>query len=126
MNTIAPFKITVCGIEELAGHCDANVSHALSILDPEWPVPEAFGAFGEHAKLELRFHDVIDEYDADMIAPQQEHVAELLSLRPRIVGRAASRRAPAHPLSRWCFPIHCLDGADPCPGSAGRGGQSHL
>ena len=79
MNTIAPFRITICGIEELAGHCDDNVSHALSILDPEWPVPEAFGAFGEHAKLELRFHDVIDEYNADMIAPQQEHVAELLA-----------------------------------------------
>ncbi|MGC1411717.1 MAG: protein-tyrosine-phosphatase [Acetobacteraceae bacterium] len=79
MNTFAPFKITVCGIEELSGHRDANVSHVLSILDPEWPVPEAFDTFGEHAKLELRFHDIIDVRDADMIAPQQEHVAELLT-----------------------------------------------
>ncbi len=79
MNTFAPFRITVCGIEELSGHCDANVSHVLSILDPEWPVPEAFDTFGEHAKLELRFHDIIDVRDADMIAPQQEHVAELLT-----------------------------------------------
>ena len=126
MNTIAPFRITICGIEELAGHCDTNVSHALSILDPEWPVPEAFGAFGEHTKLELRFHDIIDEYNADMIAPQQEHVAETSRLRPRIVGRAASGRAPPHSLSRRCFPIHRLDGADPCPGSAGRDGQSDL
>jgi predicted protein tyrosine phosphatase len=79
VNTFAPFKITVCGIEELSGHRDANVSHVLSILDPEWPVPEAFDTFGEHAKLELRFHDIIDVRDADMIAPQQEHVAELLT-----------------------------------------------
>jgi predicted protein tyrosine phosphatase len=79
VNTIAPFRITICGIEELADHCDGNVSHVLSILDPDWPIPEAFGAFGGHAKLELRFHDVIDEHNAGMIAPQQEHVADLLT-----------------------------------------------
>ncbi len=118
VNTIAPFKITVCGIDELAGHCDGKVSHVLSILDPEWPVPEAFGAFGEHAKLELRFHDIIDEHNAGMIAPRQEHVAELLSFGRELFARAGSRRAPPRPLSRWCFQIHCLDGADPRPGSA--------
>jgi hypothetical protein len=62
MDTIVPFKITVRGIEELARHCQAGVSHVLSILDPDWPIPDAgrTDAFGEHAKLELRFHDVID------------------------------------------------------------------
>jgi hypothetical protein len=75
VTSIAPFRISVCGIEELAGHCDAGVSHVLSILDPEWPVPEAFGAFGEHARLELRFHDVIEASDPDMIAPRQEHAS---------------------------------------------------
>ena len=35
------------------------MSHA-SILDPEHPEPEAFGRFGEHAKLELRFDDIIE------------------------------------------------------------------
>jgi predicted protein tyrosine phosphatase len=79
VNTIAPFKITVCGIEELASHCEVGVSHVLSILDPDWPVPEAFGAFGEHAKLELRFHDVIEARDAGTVAPQPEHVADILS-----------------------------------------------
>jgi predicted protein tyrosine phosphatase len=74
---IAPFRLSVCGIEELAGHCAAGVTHVLSILDPDWPVPEAFGAFGEHAKLELRFHDVIDERGG-MIVPRPEHVTELL------------------------------------------------
>ncbi len=101
MNTIAPFRITVCGIEELAGHCDANVSHVLSILDPEWPVPDAFGTFGEHAKLELRFHDVIDELNADMIAPQQEHVAHLLTFA---CGLLKEPRADVHLL------VHCHAG----------------
>src|SRR5438309_936145 len=75
----APFRISICGLQELSGHCEAGVSHVLSILDPDWPVPEAFGTFGEHAKIELRFHDVIDECSADMIAPQRVHIAELLT-----------------------------------------------
>ena len=60
MDSFPPFKFSVCGIEELNRHCEAGVSHVLSILDPGWPVPEVFGVFGEHAKLELRFHDVIE------------------------------------------------------------------
>jgi predicted protein tyrosine phosphatase len=72
-----PFDITVCGIDELTEHCTVGVSHVLSILDPGWPVPPAFGAFGEHQRLELRFHDIIAEA-ADRIAPEREHVAALL------------------------------------------------
>jgi predicted protein tyrosine phosphatase len=75
---LPPFKITVCGIDELAGHCTAGVSHVLSILDPEWPIPTAFGSFGEHERLELRFHDVV-EAEPSIVAPQPEHVRELLA-----------------------------------------------
>ena len=60
MRVTAPFKITVCGIGELAAHCEAGVSHVVSILDPDWPMPSAFGAYGEHQSLELRFDDVIE------------------------------------------------------------------
>ena len=77
MDTIAPFRITVCGLEELEGHNAAGVSHVLSILDPEWPVPEAFGTYGEHERLELRFHDVI-EADERMPGPTAAHVEQLL------------------------------------------------
>jgi predicted protein tyrosine phosphatase len=101
VSMLAPFRITVCGIEELAGHCDGNVSHIISILDPEWPVPEAFGAFGEHARLELRFHDIIDKQDADMIAPRHEHVAALLSFGCRLLEEP---QADVHLL------IHCHAG----------------
>lgn len=73
------FGITVCGIEELAGHGDAGASHVLSILDPDHPVPEAFGVFGEHEKVELRFHDIIDETPG-MLAPQPGDVARILAL----------------------------------------------
>src|SRR5690349_7217906 len=83
-DMIVPFGITICGLEELPGHCEVGISHVLSILDPEWPVPEAFGAFGEHAKLELRFHDVIEEHGGEVIAPQSEHVGELLAFGRRL------------------------------------------
>jgi predicted protein tyrosine phosphatase len=73
-----PFRITVCGLDELATHCNARVSHVLSILDPEWPVPEIFGQFGEHLKLELRFHDVI-EVRAGSVAPGPRDVQQLLA-----------------------------------------------
>lgn len=72
-----PFMITVCGLEELAGHADRKVSHVLSILDPDQPEPEAFGAYGEHARLELKFHDIIEE-TAGFRAPQPGDVTEIL------------------------------------------------
>ena len=79
MNSIAPqFGITVCGVAELEGHCSINASHVLSILDPDHPVPEAFGAFGEHEKLELRFHDIIDPMPG-LLAPEPKDVAALLA-----------------------------------------------
>src|SRR5690242_16119889 len=46
VTRVIPFRITVCGIEELAGHCETGASYVLSILDPDHPVPEAFGRFG--------------------------------------------------------------------------------
>jgi predicted protein tyrosine phosphatase len=72
-----PFLITVCGIEELAGHADRKVSHVLSILDPDQPEPEAFRAYGEHARLELKFHDIIEDTPG-MLAPQPQDVAKIL------------------------------------------------
>src|SRR5271165_4374781 len=93
--------ITICGIDELPDHSAAGVTHVLSILDPGWPEPEAFGEYGEHARLELRFHDVIDDvpslgYDA----PQRRHVEALLEF-----GRAMLEEpAPVHLL------VHCHAG----------------
>ena len=78
MDTLIPFRLTVCGIEELGGFCDARPSHVLSILDPEWPIPDAFGAYGEHEKLELRFHDIIEDTPGQ-VSPAEEHVSALLA-----------------------------------------------
>jgi predicted protein tyrosine phosphatase len=100
VNTIAPFRISVCGIEELSGHCETGVSHVLSILDPDHPVPVAFGAFGEHEKLELRFHDVVED-DPLVIAPREEHVTKLLAFGRGLLSEPS---ADAHLL------VHCHAG----------------
>jgi predicted protein tyrosine phosphatase len=90
-----PFRVTVCGIEELEGHCEARVTHVLSILDPEYPVPPAFGTFGEHERVELRFHDVIDEGDG-WIAPQEEHVQRILALGQHLVSEPRTGHLLVH------------------------------
>ncbi len=89
------FRITVCGIAELASHSAVGVTHVLSILDPGFPDPEAFGAFGEHERLDLRFHDITEERPAMRLA-QREDVAALLEF-----GRDLQREPDAHLL------VHC-------------------
>ncbi|WP_284946868.1 tyrosine phosphatase family protein [Acidisoma cladoniae] len=100
MTQAPPFGITVCGIEELDGHGALGASHVLSILDPDHPVPEAFGTFGEHEKLELRFDDIVDETPGKL-APQAAHVEQLL---------AFGRNLMTEPKSRAHLLVHCHAG----------------
>ena len=92
-----PFGLTVCGLEELGGFCEVGVSHVLSILDPGWPEPSAFGAYGEHERLELRFHDIIEEHP-EMHAPQREHVEAVLAFGRDVLqeGRAGHLLVHCH------------------------------
>jgi predicted protein tyrosine phosphatase len=94
------FRTIICGIEELTAHSEVGVSHVLSILDPPAPEPPAFGAYGEHARLELRFDDVIEE-QTGFIAPDAGHVEKILAF-----GRSlrAEKPGPAHLL------VHCHAG----------------
>jgi predicted protein tyrosine phosphatase len=85
------FKLTICGIEELAEHCGARVSHVLSILDPAEPEPAAFGRYSEHQKLELRFHDVIEERVPGYESPQPHHIDALLAFGREIDAGALKR-----------------------------------
>jgi predicted protein tyrosine phosphatase len=95
-----PFAMTVCGIEELAAHCTTRASHVLSILDPEAPLPEAFGTYGEHEKLELRFDDII-EVTPGRLAPEADHIAALLGF-----GRSLLRQKRESPH----LLVHCHAG----------------
>jgi len=90
-----PFKITICGLSELRQHSGARVTHVLSILDPEFPSPTAFADYGAHAKLELRFDDIINEAPK-LRAPQLAHVEALLAF-----GAGLEQEPEAHLL------VHC-------------------
>ena len=68
----------ICGLDELIGHQAHGVTHILSILDPEWPDPEAFQAFDPHFRAIMRFHDAI-EPDRDILLPQKSDVEAILS-----------------------------------------------
>jgi predicted protein tyrosine phosphatase len=60
MKSPAFSALTVCGLDELDGHAGRGVTHVLSILDPDWPEPEALLAFDPHFRATFRFHDAIE------------------------------------------------------------------
>lgn len=86
-----PFALTICGIEELPDHAERQVSHVLSIVDPDRAPLEAFGSYGEHARLELRFHDIIEEVEG-LEAPQPHHVEQVLTFGRDIMREPESLR----------------------------------
>jgi predicted protein tyrosine phosphatase len=100
LGDVVPFKITVCGIDELGDHCDVGVSHVLSILDPSAPKLPVFGSFGEHERVELRFDDVIEESPIQ-VAPHRRDVAAILTFGHRL---SAEWSSCAHLL------VHCHAG----------------
>lgn len=73
-----PFKITVCGVSELYDHRAANVTHVLSIIDPESPSPDEFYDYGAHRRLELRFLDIVAT-EPRPYAPQISDIEALLA-----------------------------------------------
>lgn len=102
----AAFRLTICGIPELAEHGAAGVTHVLSILDPDIPDPPAFAAFLPHRRLALRFHDVIETVP-NCLAPQRADVERLLAF-----GHELTDRAGSHLL------IHCHAGVSRSTASA--------
>jgi predicted protein tyrosine phosphatase len=69
--------LTICGISELPDQRERAVTHVLSILDPDHPDPEAFGAYDRHHRTILRFNDIINPREG-MLLPQPEHVEAVL------------------------------------------------
>jgi len=106
LRTFAPFRLTICGIPELDEHCEAGVTHVLSILDPDMLDPPAFAAFAPHRRLALRFHDII-ETRPNSLAPQKADVERVLAF-----GRELIEESPAHLL------IHCHAGVSRSTASA--------
>lgn len=83
--TPKPLRLTICGLDEIAGHCAAvEVTHVLSILDPGWPEPESLRDFALDRRLKLNFHDVI-EAEPGWITPERCDVELLLSFGRNLI-----------------------------------------
>ena len=79
-----PFRLTICGIPELDAHCTAEVTHVLSILDPDIDDPPAFARFPPHRRIALRFHDII-EPTPERVAPVVGDVERLLAFGRELI-----------------------------------------
>jgi predicted protein tyrosine phosphatase len=102
MNREHPFhfKFSICGVDDLGNYCKSGITHVLSLLDPGFPDPDIFHSFGKHERLELRFHDIIDERK-DQVAPQVAHVRRLLRF---------GRTLTSNPASAVHLLVHCHAG----------------
>ncbi len=77
MGMLLSPELTVCGIEELPDQRVRNVTHVLSLLDPEYPELEVFHSYARHHRTTLRFHDIIATAPG-RVMPQPEHVEAIL------------------------------------------------
>jgi predicted protein tyrosine phosphatase len=87
--------IIICGLDELEQHCNADVSHVVSILDPDTAEPALFRLFATQERLCLRFHDVIDEREG-MVAPQRDDIDRLLRFGGSLAHSRSARRLLVH------------------------------
>jgi predicted protein tyrosine phosphatase len=95
---LLPYRITICGLSELAGHARGGFSHVVSILDPAWPDPDDFALYGPHRRMVYRFDDVV-EVGFGYTAPTRRDVVSILKL-----GRQLLDEPPGQLL------IHCHAG----------------
>jgi predicted protein tyrosine phosphatase len=90
MTPVSISLLTICGLEELDQHRAGGVTHVLSILDPDWADPEAFGAFDPHHRTILRFHDAIEPAPG-LRLPQAGDVEAVLAFGEALAQDAAGR-----------------------------------
>jgi predicted protein tyrosine phosphatase len=111
-NATTSLRLTICGLEELAGHCEAaGVTHVLSILDPGYPEPDPIRNFDLNRRLKLNFHDVIEPMPG-WIAPERWDVELLLAFGRNLGGTARAGADETHLL------VHCHAGLSRSTASA--------
>lgn len=95
MTTLLPFPLTICGIDELPRHAEADISHVLTIIDPEWPDPKHFAQYPAHKRTVWRFHDIVNPQEGQR-HPEEADVRAILDY-----GRTLKRDRVSHLL------VHC-------------------
>lgn len=95
-SEVADFDLTICGLDELRAHAQAPVTHVLSILDPETPVPRAFERYAALRRhWVLRFHDVSAPI-GDARAPEQADVEQILAFAAELQDGASDLHLLVH------------------------------
>ena len=78
-----PTRITICGIPEIPGHCEAGVTHVLSLLDPEAEQPPVDRLLAPRHWSVLRFHDVVKDWPG-YDGPEVSHVMAILAFGRKV------------------------------------------
>ncbi|HKH02501.1 MAG TPA: protein-tyrosine-phosphatase [Bradyrhizobium sp.] len=98
MNLVPISLLTICGLEELSEHGSRGVTHVLSILDPDYPEPEALRGFDPPHRVMLRFHDAIEPAPG-LVIPSKHHVETVLDFGRKLADPA--QQSEGHLL------VHC-------------------
>jgi predicted protein tyrosine phosphatase len=92
---VLPYRLSICGIQELPNFADQDVSHVVSILDPGHPDPIHFAMFPPHDRVIWRYHDIVNE-QPEQVRPGDSDVRAILDF-----GRALAVQDVRHLL------VHC-------------------
>ena len=52
-----PFTLSICGLDELSGFLNSDVTHVVSILDPDYPAPDGLAKILPENRIVFRFDD---------------------------------------------------------------------
>lgn len=87
---LLPYRITICGLDELAGHAQGGFTHVVSILDPERADPEDFTAYLPHRRVLWRFDDTLQP-GPGMTVPCERDVRKILKLGEELLAEKADQ-----------------------------------
>ncbi len=70
-DPLVPYRLSICGLDELPEFVGAGVSHVVSITDPALPEPCCFADYGRHERYTFLFHDkIVPSPGIDLPEPQ--------------------------------------------------------
>ena len=72
-----PFTLSICGLDELSGFLNADVTHVISILDPDHPTPDGLADISSEDRIIFRFDDATVP-GAGRIHPASSDIGKLL------------------------------------------------
>ena len=52
-----PFTLSICGLDELSGFLRLDVTHVISILDPDYPAPDGLAKIASEDRIIFHFDD---------------------------------------------------------------------